>query len=60
MNLSRPDFAHCIRNSADECVLFDDVSKVLSDSTLSDDEKRNQLRQIGIQDEKLIDALLNP
>jgi hypothetical protein len=39
-------------------ILLDDVDAILDDDNLSDAEKREQLRELGIEDEKLIDALL--
>lgn len=39
-------------------ILFDDVSRIITDEDLSEDEKRDALRELGIEDERLIDALL--
>ncbi len=39
-------------------ILLDDVDAIVDDDDLSDVEKREQLRELGIEDEKLIDALL--
>ena len=55
---SQTDFPNALRNSDGEVILFDDVSAILSDTDLSDDEKRSALRALGLEDERLIDALL--
>ena len=39
-------------------IVLDDVEAIVNDTDLSDDEKREQLRELGIEDEELIDALL--
>ena len=39
-------------------ILLDDVKAVVNNNDLTDDDKRAQLRDLGIHDEKLIDALL--
>jgi hypothetical protein len=39
-------------------IIFDDISKIINDLDLSDDQKRQALRDLGLQDEILIDALL--
>ena len=54
-----PEFENCITNQNGDCILFDDVEAVLEDDELSEDEKREALRELGLEDEELIDALLN-
>ena len=39
-------------------IVLDDVETIVNDTGLSDDQKREQLRELGIEDEELIDALL--
>ena len=39
-------------------ILLDDIEAVVNNNDLSDDEKRSQLRELGVEDEELIDALL--
>ncbi len=39
-------------------ILLDDVEAIVNDDSLSDDEKRDKLRDLGIEDEDLIEALL--
>jgi hypothetical protein len=50
-------FPHQLRDSAGNPILLDDVEAVVA-SDATDDEKRQQLRDLGIEDEELIDALL--
>ena len=39
-------------------IVLDEVETIVNDTALSEDEKREQLRELGIEDEELIDALL--
>jgi hypothetical protein len=39
-------------------IVLDDVETIVNDTDLTEDEKRVQLRELGIEDEQLIDALL--
>ena len=39
-------------------LLLVDIELIVDDATLSDDEKRAMLRDLGLEDEKLIKALL--
>ena len=39
-------------------IVLDDVETIVNDTDLSDAEKREQLRELGIEDEELIDSLL--
>ncbi len=55
---AQTDFPNALTGPNGEAILFDDVSDILSDSELSDDEKREALRTLGLEDEKLIDALV--
>ena len=55
---SRTDFPHALTGPDGEVILLDDVSDILSDPALSDDEKREALRTLGLEDERLIDALI--
>ena len=52
-------FPHALTNEQGDPILLEDVDDILSDDTLSEDEKRAALRDLGIEDEKLIDALLS-
>lgn len=55
---SRTDFPNALTGPGGEVILFDDVSDILNDSGLSDNEKREALRTLGLEDERLIDALI--
>ena len=55
---ARTDFPAALRDSNDNVILFDDVLDVLNNNDLSDEEKRDGLRALGIEDEKLIEALI--
>jgi len=39
-------------------IRFDDINKILSNSFTTEEEKREQLRGLGIEDDSLIDALI--
>jgi hypothetical protein len=52
------DFPNALTGPDGEVILFDDVSSIINDADLSDDEKRDALRALGLEDEKLIDALI--
>ncbi len=52
------EFPDALTNSNGEVISLDDVSNITSDPSLSDDEKRDALRALGIEDERLIDALI--
>ncbi len=41
-----------------EALVLDDLLAVAGDSDLSDDQKRSELRRMGLTDEDVIDALL--
>lgn len=41
-----------------QAIVLEDVEAVTSNPNLTDDQKRERLRDLGIEDEKLIDALL--
>lgn len=41
-----------------EPILLDAVEDIVNDADLTDDEKREQLRALGLEDEELIEALL--
>ena len=55
---ARTDFPNALTGPDGEVILFDDVSSILNDLDLSDDEKRDALRVLGLEDERLIDALI--
>lgn len=55
---SRTDFPNALTGPDGEVILFDDVRTILNDTDLSVDEKREALRTLGLEDERLIEALL--
>jgi len=52
------DFANRLIGSGGELVVAEDVDAIVQDVGLTNDEKRAALRDLGIEDEELIDALL--
>lgn len=52
------DFPNALTNADGQPILFDDVREILSDDDLTDDQKRQALRDLGIEDERLIEALV--
>lgn len=53
------EYPNALTNSDGEPIYFDDISDILSDTDLSDDEMKEALRDLGIEDEDLIDALVD-
>jgi len=51
-------FPHQLVGANGQPIVLDDVESIVNDTSLSEDEKREQLRELGIEDEELIDALL--
>ncbi len=51
-------FSNQLLDTDGQPVVLDDVEAIVNDTDLTDDEKRVQLRELGIEDEELIDALL--
>ena len=51
-------YPHSIIGADGQPIVFDDINKIVNDPDLSDDQKRQALRDLGLQDEILIDALL--
>ena len=54
----RTDFPNALTGPDGQPIVFDDVRDVLTNDDLSDEEKREALRELGIEDERLIDALI--
>lgn len=55
---TRTDFPNALRDAEGNAIVFDDIRDIANDLDLSDSEKREALRELGIEDEKLIDVLL--
>ena len=56
--VKQPGFPTSVLGSDGQAIILDDLQAIANDASLSDDEKRDQLRALGIEDEELIDALL--
>ena len=52
-------FANAITDPNGNPVTLEQISEIARDPDLSDDEKRQALRDLGIEDEDLIDILLS-
>jgi len=53
-------YFHALLGPEGQPILLEEVVDIVGDSDLTDDEKREELRELGIKDEELIDALLGP
>lgn len=53
------DFANQIIGADGQPLVLDDLTLIANDASLSVEEKRQAFRDLGIEDEKLIDALLD-
>lgn len=52
------EFSNQVRDADGRPILLEDVAAIVDDADLSDDQKRDALRALGVEDETLIDALL--
>lgn len=52
------DFKNAETGEDGQVYVLDDLTKIANDDELTDDEKRQAFRDLGIEDEDLIDALL--
>ena len=57
LSLQRTDFTFAATGDKGS-IYRDDIDKILSDATLTPDQKREALGDLGIEDEDLLDALL--
>lgn len=53
------NFPNALTDPEGQPILFDDVNTILSNTGLTDDEKKDALRDLGIEDEDLIQALVD-
>lgn len=53
------DFANLLIGADGQPLILDDLVQIANDASLSVAEKRQAFRELGIEDEKLIDALLD-
>ncbi len=51
-------FPNQLLDAQGQPILLDDIEVIVNNNELTEDEKRDQLRDLGIKDEELIDALL--
>lgn len=56
--LSSTEFPNALVGPGGSVILLDDVEAIAGNPDLTDDERRDELRALGIEDEELIDALL--
>ena len=52
------DFPNRLLGAQGQRIVVEDIEMIVRDPTLNDDQKRAGLRDLGIEDEKLITALL--
>ena len=52
------DYPNRVVGSDGQRIVLDDIQAIVDDATTTDEEKRQQLRELGLEDEMLIDALL--
>ena len=57
LSVQRTDFPFAATGDSGH-IYRDDIDKILNDATLTPDQKRQALRDLGIEDEDLLDALL--
>lgn len=53
------DFANQMVGADGQPLVLDDLAQIANDASLSAEEKRQAFRDLGVEDEKLIDALLD-
>ncbi|HEY3242464.1 MAG TPA: hypothetical protein VGM03_03855 [Phycisphaerae bacterium] len=54
-----PDFSKTVERGAnDQPLKLDDILAIINDNSLNAAQQRQMLRDLGIQDERLIDALV--
>ena len=58
LTYERSDFPEAFVGADGAPILLDRVMEIVDDPALDDDEKRQGLRDLGIEDEDLLDALL--
>jgi len=52
------DYPNRVIGADGQRIVLDDIQAIVDDPSLLADEKRQQLRELGLEDEMLIDALL--
>jgi len=51
-------FPSQLLNAVGQPILLGDIETIVNNNDLTEDQKRDQLHDLGIEDEELIDALL--
>lgn len=52
------EFANAVSGTGGRPIVLEDIQAIVDNPNLADEEKRSQLRDLGIEDEELIEALL--
>ncbi len=53
-----PDYPHLLVGAEGQLLVLEDLEAIANDPNLDDGQKRDRFRDLGIEDEQLIDALL--
>jgi len=59
-NAVQIDFPNRLIGADGQLVVLEDIEEIAQDPDLTDDQRRQRLRDLGIEDEELIEALLRP
>lgn len=54
----QPEYPNRITDAEGQTIVLDDIEAIVNHATLTEAEKRDRLRDLGLEDEELIDALL--
>ena len=57
-NLLVPPLPNAVVNAGGQRITLDQITDIVNDNALGDDDKRQALRDLGIEDEDVIDILL--
>ncbi|UCC28902.1 MAG: hypothetical protein JSU86_11950 [Phycisphaerales bacterium] len=52
------EFPNAVSGTGGQPIVLEDIQAIVDNPNLADEEKRSQLRDLGIEDEELIEALL--
>lgn len=52
------EFPNAVSGTGGQPIVLEDIQTIVDNPSLTDEEKRSQLRDLGIEDEELIEALL--
>jgi hypothetical protein len=56
--VAAPEYPNRLIGADGQTFVLEDIEDIVRDPDLSEDQKRDEIRALGIEDEKLIDALL--